>query len=489
MSATDAPKPPVNTRTVIIGAGMSGVLMGIRLKEAGLHNFTILEKGGDIGGTWRENRYPGLTCDVPSQLYTYSFALNPNWTERYPSGPEIQKYFLEIVDRYDLRRHIRCHSEVTEAKFENHRWQLQCSDGHEEVADFVVAATGGLHHPRYPKITGLDEFAGECFHTARWPDSVDLRGKRVGLIGTGSTGVQLLPELARDASHVSVFQRTPPWIFPSANTPFSPSEQTRFRDHPSLMKWQRKLYAALYENGANALLRDGVGRRGLHWICRRHLNSVSDAQLKAKLTPDYEPACKRLVISSLFYPAVQRPNVQLETDAIDHVTKSTVVTRSGTKHPVDVIVLATGFQAHAFMRPTALTGDGGMTLNQLWEKRPSAYRTVALPHFPNFFMVVGPHSPFGNFSIIDIAEEQTKYALAGIQRHAAGELRSLAPKADATERYNEDLSRSFDGTIWTTGCSSWYLDARGIPVLWPYTLAEFHRQMRNPDWNEYNIST
>jgi cation diffusion facilitator CzcD-associated flavoprotein CzcO len=478
-------------RVAVVGAGMSGLCMGAKLREAGIHDFTVYEKADEVGGTWRENTYPGLTCDVPSRFYSYSFAPNPGWTRHFAPGREIQRYFTGAVDLLGLRPHIRFGAEVGGARWEDGRWRLRTRDGQEDVVDVLISATGVLHHPREPDIDGLDSFAGACFHSARWDHSVPLEGRRVAVIGTGSTGVQIVCALSRVAGRLLVFQRTAQWILPTPNLPYSGLSRRLFERFPALNRLSYRYYQAQLEFIlGQASTRPGWQRRLIDRLCRLNLRfGVRDPELRRRLTPGYEPMCKRLVMSAGFYPAMQRPNVGLVTEPIERVEPRGIVTRDGRLHEIDVLVLATGFDAHAYMRPMGLVGQSGRTLEEAWEDGPRAYRTVALPGFPNFFMLMGPHSPIGNQSLVAVAETQADYVLRWIEEIRRGRVASAAPTPDATARFNDDMRRAMPGTIWTTGCNSWYLGADGVPELWPWTPARHRAMLREPDRADFVLST
>lgn len=469
----------------VIGAGMSGLLMAVKLRQAGIRDVVIFEKAADVGGTWRENRYPGLGCDVPSHLYTYSFEPNPDWSHRFAAGPEIRAYFQRFADKYRLRPCIRFGTEIIEAERTLQGWSVRTACGETHEVDFLVSACGVLHHPRHPEIEGLDSFAGTAFHTARWPDDLDLDGQRVGVIGTGATSIQLVPQLQQVAAHVSVFQRTPQWVMPVRNEAYTDAQRARLRRHPWLTELLYRGYGQLFRFMSKAVLGNplllGLLARG----ARKNLEQVADPELRRKLTPDYEVGCKRLIMSADYYPAVQQPNVEVIVEPIARVTPAGVETTDGARHACDVLVLATGFHAHNYMRPMRLIGEGGVTIDELWKGGPRAYRTVALPGFPNFFMLMGPHSPIGNYSLIDIAERQAGYVMQCVERWMTGEVNALAPQAGATRAYNRTLERSFEGTVWLTGCQSWYLDEGGLPNVWPFPYGEFCRQMRRPQWEEF----
>jgi cation diffusion facilitator CzcD-associated flavoprotein CzcO len=474
---------------LIIGAGMSGMLMAIKLIEAGLENFRIVDKAGEIGGTWRENTYPGIGCDVAAHYYTYQGVPNPEWSTRLPQGAEIQQYLLSVVEKHDLRRRIAFNKEVLDAAHDGSRWTVRFKDGEAETADFVVACCGLLHHPRYPDITGLKDFKGAAFHSARWDHSVPLDGKRVGIIGTGSTGAQIISKLALRPIDLKVFQRTPQWIFPLPDRRYTPIEKSLLRVFPGIARVVHHVYRVAFENlFAAAVIKPCWQRRLMSWLCRWNLGTVKDAVLREKLTPDYQPLCKRLVMSTEFYPAIQRPNVDLITEDIDHIEARGVVTKDGVLHEVDVLALATGFDAHAYFRPLELRNAEGLTLSKAWKDGPYALRTVAVPGFPNFFFTLGPQSPIGNFSAISISETQIHYILRCIEMVRHGRVLTLDPRRDATERFNAFVRAAMPDTIWVTGCRNWYMSKNGVPSAWPYSGARFRRELREPDLSEFEVT-
>ena len=468
---------------------MSGICMGIKLKQAGIDSFTIYEKAQRVGGTWRENTYPGLECDVPSRYYSYSFEPNPDWSRYYSPGGEIQRYFEGVADRYGMHSYISFGKEVERADFVDGKWQIRMRDGEETEADFLISACGVLHHPRFPHIEGLESFAGAVFHSARWDHSVPLEGRRIGLVGTGSTGVQITCGLSQTAGRLEIFQRTAQWVFPGRNPEYRPLTRRVMRRFPVLNRFAYRFWQKQFELLiGRAVVQPGLPRRLVNALCRLNLRRVRDPLLRAKLTPDYDPGCKRLVVSANFYNAVQQPNVDVVVRGIDHVEPEGIVTSDGKLHPLDVLVLATGFDAHAYLRPIALTGPGGITLDDAWRNGPRAYRTVAVPGFPNFFMLMGPHSPIGNQSLVIVAETQADYVLQLIRMFMDGELESVAPTTAATERFNQEMRAAMPGTIWTTGCNSWYLGQDGLPELWPYTPERHREMLAKPALDELEVT-
>ena len=477
-------------KVAIIGAGMSGLCMAIKLQDAGIDSFTIFEKADDVGGTWRDNTYPGLTCDVPSRYYSYSFRPNPDWSHVLPPGPEIQAYFRQVAEERGIRPHIRFGCDVISARYHDGQWQLTTADG-EETFDVLITATGLLRVLRYPEIPGLETFAGPAFHSARWDHSISLPDKRIGLIGTGSTGVQITAELGGKVRQLKVFQRTAQWICPMPNPRYSPPIRVALRRWPKLNGLAYRFWGwyvrAMF---GSAPIRPGFSRRWFTFLCRWNLRlSVRDPQLKAKLTPKDLPMCKRLIFAGHFYRSVQQPGVEVITEPIDHIEPRGIVTADGALHELDLLVLATGFDARAYVRPLAVIGEGGLTLDEAWVDGPMAYRSVAVPGFPNLFMLMGPHSPFGNQSLIPIAEDQANYAMWWINQLRDGVVRSAAPTEAATREYNERMKAAMPQTIWVTGCSSWYLGKDALPELFPWTPDIHHELLCQPELADFDVRT
>ena len=370
-------------RFAVIGAGMAGILSAIKLAEAGL-DFTVYEKADRLGGTWRENTYPGLSCDVPSHLYCYSFALNSDWSQTFSPGGEIQAYFERAAHEFGILASIRFKEEVVSCEWTNGRWRLETASGHRDEVDVVIAATGVLHHPKYPDIQGLDSFQHDVFHSARWDHNVPLDGARVGIIGTGSTAVQIVSAIVDRTEKLSLFQRTAQWIMPVANPPYSPEERSQFAREPKALTELHAGLAQLFDGFSNAVVdADSPQMRVIEETCRANLEeNVTDPVLRQQLRPDYRAACKRLVISSEFYNAIQKPNAQLVTSGIERVEAAGVRTNDGQLHPLDVLVLATGFKVDAFMRPISVVGRAGKSLGEAWKDRPEAYLSISIPGFP-----------------------------------------------------------------------------------------------------------
>ena len=479
-------------RVVVIGAGMAGILAGIKLQEMGFDDITIYEKADRIGGTWRENTYPGLTCDVPSHHYTYSFERNPDWTRHLPPGPEIQAYFQRTCDKYGVTPLIRFNTEITRARWRDGGWDLELDSGETDRAAIVIAATGVLHHPDIPNIPGMDEFAGALFHTARWDHSVQLEGQRVGVVGMGSTGVQLISALAGVAGKLFHFVRTPQWIMPTHNGYYSEEQREAFRNDPALLEEYMDVasYNANVENYTLGITQpDSEGARFFRQACFDNLESIDDPKLREALRPDHEPMCKRLIFSPDYYEKIRHPDCRLVRGEIERIEPAGIRTLDGELYELDVIALATGFRADQFMRPMEIIGQDGLELETLWAQKPVAYLAVSMPGFPNFFMLNGPNGPVGNYSLIDIAEHQWGYIAQLIGRIRSGEAHAIAATREAMDDFEAARAAAAKQTVWYTGgCRSWYLSADGIPSSWPWNYSRFIAEMETPKWEHFDVA-
>src|SRR3954452_3418633 len=480
------PERPRST-VAVIGAGVSGMAMGLRLQDAGIP-YTIFEKASEVGGTWRENRYPGLTIDVPSPLYTFAGHRHPGWRRWLPGWQEILDYHRDVATCTGLREHTRFNTEVVGANWTGTDWEIETAGGDTERFRVLVCATGFLHHPRIPDFEGLGEFAGELVHSARWRDDIVTEGRRVGVVGNGSTGVQLVGALGGIASHVTMFQRTPQWIFPvydfgiprAARRALArvPSSSDRLVDG---LLW----FADRFVGGAS--VKDDWRRRLVHRVAQSHLDTVRDPELRAKLTPPDSVLCKRPVVSTRFYKVVQRDDVDVVTSPIARVVPEGVVTDDGDTHQLDVLILAPGFEAHNYMRPMAICGEGGVTLDEAWAAGPQGYRTVAITGFPNLFMLLGPHSPLNTIAIHESAELQSDYVMQMLEVFDGDGIVSAMPTAEATERWLEYIRAGMPGTVWASGCNSWYLGDGDTLVLWPYDRRAWHAALRRPELADYEL--
>lgn len=477
-----------NPRVIVVGTGLSGVCMGIRLMEAGYTDLTLYEKAEALGGTWHYNFYPGLRCDVPSYYYQYSFSPSPSWSHRFCGGPEIQRYWEDTAKKYNVFERIKFNSEVVHSEYRDGKWHVQLGNGDTDQADILIAACGILVRPKYPEIPGMEDFAGRILHTARWDKEVDLTGQRVAVIGAGSTGIQMIKPLTEICSKVYSFQRTPQWIVPIPNRKYSTLNEKVLSRFPFISKFFYNFLRYFMETlMGTGVIKDGWARRMVGKACQWNLNSVKDPDLRKRLTPNYVAMCKRLVMSSDFYPAIQKPNAELVTEHIERFEAKGIVTKDGKLHEVDVIALATGYHAGEHMMPMTMSVENGPTLEEAWKDGVYGYRTVAMPDFPNFFMVMGPNSPVGNFSLTAIAEVQSAYIMQFIDKWANREFEKASPRRDATDQFVQDLKDNMKDTVWVTGCDSWYLDKNGVPVSWPWTAAKFRNDLKTPDYSEYEF--
>jgi len=479
-------------RFAIIGGGMAGILAAIRLRESGHKHVVLYEKADRIGGTWRENTYPGLNCDVPAHSYTYSFEPNPNWSRYLAGGAEIQAYFEGVVQKHKVEEVIRFNQEITRCVFENGVWHLTTASGLQDTADVVIAATGVLHHPNQPNIEGLETFAGAKFHSARWDHSVPLDGQRIGVVGNGSTGVQIISALAGRAGKLTHFQRSPQWIMPVNNFAYTPEQIAAFQADPVLVDKERynETYLANVRNFTDAIIDvDSPQMAGIEAVVKANLEqSVSDPVLREKLRPNYRAACKRLIFSPDYYQAIQHPNAALVVEGIACVEPEGVRTKDGVLHPLDVLVLATGFKADRFVRPMTVRGRGGVDLDTVWQSRPKAYLAISIPEFPNLFLLNGPTGPVGNFSLIDIAERQWAYIEQLIAQVQSGRCREVSVSAAAMDNYEERRIAAAKKTIFASGCTSWYLDKEGVPASWPWSYDRFAEEMTAPRLEDFDLA-
>ncbi|HEY9037077.1 MAG TPA: NAD(P)/FAD-dependent oxidoreductase [Pseudomonadales bacterium] len=478
-----------NPSVVVIGAGMTGIAVVIKLRQAGITNVTLLEKAQTVGGTWRENRYPGIACDVPSHAYTYSFEPWPEWNKMFADGSQIFQYFKMVYEKYGVDQCTKLNEGVTSCVYDDNsqQWTVKTTQGNTYVADLLFSATGILHKPAFPDIKGLDTFKGISMHSSQWRDDVDFKNKKIGVIGVGSSAVQLIPELINTAgTEVTVFQRTPQWIVHVDNKVYDDKAKQRFREKPSRMMRVKNISLRIFQQGTTALTGDSWWDKLMHklfaWNSRRNLaQRVKDPVLREKLMPKYKFGCKRVVMNGTFYDAIQKPNAHLVTEGIECINEQGVVTKDGKTHALDILVLATGFDPAAFMRPMEFTGRNGLSIDQAWEKKIHAYRSLCIPGFPNFFLMLGPNSPIGNYSVIAMSEIQADYCLGLIKAWQAGTLDTIEATPAAVDSWHAMLKSKMGKTVWASGCQSWYLDANGDPLTWPDKWTTWVKLMKDVD--------
>jgi cation diffusion facilitator CzcD-associated flavoprotein CzcO len=478
-------------RIVIIGAGLAGITALHIFTRRGFSDVTVFEKAPDVGGVWHWNRYPGLTCDVPSQLYQFGFAPKADWAHVWADGSDIQQYHRDVVDSLGLGDRIQLNTEVVAAQWceDTASWTLITAGGEEVEADVVVCATGVLHHPATPDIPGLDDFTGRVVHTARWDDEIRTEGQRIAVIGTGSTGVQIVSALQPRVSSIAHYVRSPQWILWA---PMSLRQSAvigaALKRFPAAHDW---LYRTLlWGSGilADITTRPSWRRRMVQSYARLCLRlQVRDHTLRNQLTPDYEPLCKRQVVSGTYYRAIQSNNAELVTDRIVEVTPTGIQTAEGPHRPADVIVLATGFEAHNYMRPMEIIGRDGLTLDKAWAGGPRAYRMTAIPGFPNLFTVLGPNSPTGSISLQYSAERTANYIVRFLEMLRGGAATSIEVTEESTDEFNADVAEAMTPTVWNTGCNSWYLTANNTIDLWPYDRATLAVMLAEPETGHFHI--
>jgi cation diffusion facilitator CzcD-associated flavoprotein CzcO len=460
----------------IIGAGFSGLCMAIQLSKAGYTNFRIFEKASDLGGTWRDNIYPGCACDVPSHLYSFSFEQNPDWSRQYSQQAEIWAYMQRCADKYAVRSHIQFDATVTDARYDEAAqiWRLTFKTGESVTACAVVCGVGLLHVPARPNIAGLDMFRGHTFHSSQWDASCDLAGKRVGVIGTGASAIQIVPAIADKVKELHLFQRTPSWILPRMDHGFSPRTQRLFRNVPALQRLFRHFIYWTMEARALGFLGHPAMMKQAEAIARAYIEkSIADPSLRAALTPNYMMGCKRILVSDDFYATIIRPNVSLVTKAIDKVVPEGIVTADGTVHELDALIYATGFRTKEPLAEIAVQGRAGHLLSQDWREGAQAYYGIAAAGYPNFFFLLGPNTGLGHNSVVFMIEAQVRYTLkclGWVLREGAGD---VEVREDVQRMFNDNLKKEMRRTVWQSGCQSWYLNANGSnSTIWPgYTVS------------------
>jgi cation diffusion facilitator CzcD-associated flavoprotein CzcO len=481
-----------NPSVAIVGAGFGGVGLGIKLKQAGIHSFTILEKADRVGGVWRDNSYPGLTCDIPSHLYSFSFEPKHDWSRRFPSRVEILAYLEECAAAYGITDHLRLGTEVASADFDEARgrWLIRITGGEELEADVLVSATGQLSRPVRPPISGVDDFAGPVFHSARWDHDVELDGKRVAVIGTGASAIQFVPEIASGVERVTLFQRSAPWVIPKPDRPYAGWQKRIFRAMPWVQALSRAWVHLRFELFTLILTRARILTRPFERGYGKKLREeIPDPELRAKLLPDYPLGCKRVLISNDWLSTLARPNVDVVTEPIRELNTGGVVTADGEEHPADAVILGTGFAAHDFLAPMEIRGLEGRELNESWREGAHAYLGMAVAGFPNMFILYGPNTNLGAGSIIAILESQIGYVIEAVRALGRTGARWIDVREDVQSSFNDDLQRRLDESVWTAGCTNWYRAPSGrVTNNWPGTVSEYRRRIRRPVPGDYRTA-
>jgi cation diffusion facilitator CzcD-associated flavoprotein CzcO len=475
-------------RIIIVGAGFGGLGTAIELIDHGLDDVVVLEKADSPGGVWRDNTYPNAACDVPSSLYSWSFAPNPDWPRRYSGQAEILSYIDRVVDERGLRSRIRCGVEVTAASYDESTatWTVTTADGASLTCDFLVTAVGQLSRPVIPEIPGAETFTGPAFHSARWRHDVDLRGKRIAVLGTGASAIQFVPGIQPGAGHVTVFQRSAPYVVPKMDRAYTKVHHQAFTRFPRTQRFGRQLTWTMSEQLNKSLVGTNPMKKILELAWRVHLRTqVRDPQLRARLRPDYPIGCKRLLFSNDWYPALASPNVEVVTDEVTEVLPDGVRTADGTVHEADVIIYGTGFAATEFLAPMRITGAGGVDLNDAWADGARAYYGICLPGFPNLGIVYGPNTNLGGSSIINMMESQSRFIRQLVQ--AAARSGSIVVREETEKRYDAEIQERLAASVWG-GCSSWYRDEGGrVTTNWPGTVVEYKARTLDLDLDDFEV--
>ncbi|MEV0532904.1 NAD(P)/FAD-dependent oxidoreductase [Kitasatospora sp. NPDC050463] len=489
-AVTAAPDVP-HVRVAVIGSGFGGIGAGVRLRRAGITDFVILERADSVGGTWRDNSYPGCACDVPSHLYSFSFAPNPDWPRSFSGQPDIRAYLEKVTDVFGVRPHLRFNAEVTEARWEadRTRWRVTTTAG-QWTADAVVSAAGPLADPRIPDLPGLDTFPGKVFHSSRWDHDHDLAGQRVAMVGTGASAAQIIPNIQPRVGRLTVFQRTPAWVLPRRDRAITEAEKWLHNRLPVTTKLRRGTLFALRELQVDAFVRRPGLLKVVQRLAERHIaQGVADPALRARLTPDYRIGCKRILLSNTYYPALAAANTEVVAAGLREVRGSTLVAADGSEHEADAIVFGTGFHVTDMPIGARVFGADGTSLAQEWKDGMEALRGSTVHGFPNLFFVIGPNTGLGNSSMILMIESQLNYLVDALTTLGSVGATAMQPTARAQRHWNLELQHRMDRTVWTTGgCRSWYLDSSGKnTVLWPGSTTSFRRATRKVDLAEYEL--
>lgn len=481
-----------NLSVIIIGTGFSGLCMGIKLKEAGNDNFTIFEKGEEVGGVWRANTYPGACCDIPANLYSFSFAMKTDWPRRYPAQPLIQSYMKSCAEEYGLYPHIQFNTEISSASFDKETglWSVTTATGEVHQANILMSGVGQLGRPAYPTIKGMDNFTGKAFHSADWDHDYDLTGKSVAVIGTGASAIQFIPVIAEQAGELKVFQRTPPYIMPKPDEVYTAAHRFLFKNVPGFQKFYRAFWYGSGELASGAFDRGSKLAKVFEKVTLAHMRKhVKDPGLRKKLTPDYPVGCKRVLFASNYFPALARPNVDVVTEDVVEMTETGIRTADGEHHEVDAVIYGTGFKATEFLSPMRITGLDEKDLNEAWNEGAEAYLGMSTNGFPNFFMLYGPNTNLGSNSIVFMIECQANYIMQCLKKLAAEDSKFLDIRADVQREYNDHIQQRLKNSVWSAGCSSWYHnDAGKITNNWPGYTREYKKLTKTMNPADYEFT-
>ena len=478
-------------QVIIIGAGFGGLGMAIRLKEQGQDDLLLIEKGHDVGGCWRDNTYPGAACDVPSHLYSYSFERHYPWSRRFAPQQEIFAYQQYCARKYDIYRHIRFNTEVADARYQDDTgtWQVTLTNGDILTCKALITATGQLNQPAYPPLAGIEDFQGAHFHSARWNHEIDLTGKTVAVVGTGASAIQFVPEVAKQAARVKLFQRSAAHVIAKPDRPYHSLEHRLLKWLPATQTLDRLRIYAANESRVLGFTSLQQAMKIYEWLFKRHLRKqIADPALREKLTPDYPMGCKRILMSNDYYPALAKDHVDVINHGIASVDATGLTDTDGTHHQADVIIYGTGFRATDFLTPMTVIGRDGQDLNQAWQDGAEAYLGITVRGFPNLFMLYGPNTNLGHNSIIYMLESQIHYVRQCLAEMDEQGLRALEVRDTVQAQFNDDVQRKIRATVWDKGCHSWYKTDSGKNTNnWPGFTFDYRRLTRHVNWSDYEL--
>ncbi|MFR9728159.1 flavin-containing monooxygenase [Saccharopolyspora sp. MS10] len=473
----------------IIGSGFAGIAVAAELRRAGHTSFTIFERAPGVGGVWRDNTYPGAACDVPSHLYSYSFMPEPEWRRRFAEQPEILRYLRRCVERHRLTRHLRLNTAIEAADYDerSRRWRLRTGTGEVVEADVLVPAVGQLSEPLVPDLPGLAEFSGARFHSARWDHQLDLRDKRVAVIGTGASAIQFVPAIADRVRELAVFQRSAPHVVPRPDRAYRKRHRFAFRNVPGAQTIARLGVWLFFEAAGRGLTTAQPLGKLFTALAGRHRRAQLGTGASEEFAPDHQIGCKRVLFSSEYYPAFGRPGVRLERERIERITPSGLRTADGVEHPADVLIFGTGFDAGNFLSSLRVRGVGGLRLDEVWSRGARAYLGMAVPGFPNMFVMYGPNTNLGSGSVVHVLESQARYVVGLVRRLAQRPGVALDVLPEAAERFDREIQQRLRTSVWTA-CRSWYRDDDGrISTNWPGSMTEYRRRTRCPDLRDFRL--
>jgi cation diffusion facilitator CzcD-associated flavoprotein CzcO len=480
-------------RIVIIGAGIAGIGTAIKLRDAGFDNFEIIEKSDGFGGTWRDNTYPGASCDVPAHLYTLSFEPNPNWTETFAGQPEILAHIEATAAKHGLADIARFGTEIADAEWHDSdaEWLLTTTEGKEILANVVISGLGHLNRPSVPSIAGLDTFAGTTFHSARWNHEHDLTGRRIAVIGSGASAVQFVPEIVDQVEHLDLYQRSANWVMPRDNAPIVEAQRKKFRRIPFLRRWHRMKIYLRFEIFVNQVFNSGSATNkkategGLKYLAA----AVPDETLRARLTPDYPIGCTRILGHNGWYPALQHEHTEVLSTGIREVVADGIITEDGEHHPADTIILGTGFDTNNFLAPIDFRGCDGVSIRRRWSKGAEAYLGITVADYPNLFMLYGPNTNLGHNSILFMIEQQIRYTVSVLEGMRAQQLRAVSVTRHEQDKFNRRIQQRMTKRVWVNDCSSWYKNESGKVVNnWPGSTVDYWWKCRRANLDLYETS-